>query len=717
MEKVNIVLPSDSNPDLYPDQPANKFKVRLSQPVHLDTRGDWEVALVNLKVPTQLSPSMTSGEECLIQVVKPNGDVSPPAKFGGLQPCESLQLFLAEFDKKLHSLHDIPDVKKPDEKNWHRSTNVKLLKDKDGTYFNPPRIEFLYNTVNYKNRPTLTINEALARYLQLPTSHRNAFTSQVDGPESSPLWMEIKRYHNNLVYASKVYLPEQVNWGLWHLLFHRLRDFVTEVKAKGHLRPEDDFLIQAVVTTFDLRIESKKNTQDILEFSVSSALALKLNWIDSIDPCDTPSITFRSDPKASNGEVLPSEHSKTTNITSQTTASVLQRDFRSKKSMPEHHRAQFINFTKIVTLPNAIDYLQQQKLEIITPNLLDNTRVYSQNGNDVLRVLNRERDEENKNAGITNIPIKKPLYKTIKKGKHRLQDFEVEIKNECQQLVPFSGVGKSVLHLSFQPAKRHRVSHFNLRIPCQKNVELKIPVNFVEGDVWKVKLYDLHYPLKWNNIKQKEMGVSYDGGNLEYLPAGFYYDPEETMKSVDALVKKVSQNEIYFQQQDNKYGDKDGKVSLFVPSTAKEIIFNKAIMNLLGGFEAATFSPSAVATKDYSKTASGNGWVFKFTYAVDVNQSFRLLYVYAPGLVQRTHVGHSKVELLAVINPPLINAENQGKNQEYQPFVTQPVSLKDGMRQLVRLRVDILDSIGRLVEFTSSSNPPEVTLHFSCNND
>ena len=47
-------MPSDTNSNLYPENTSSRFKVRLSEPIELDQRGNWEVALAELQVPAKL---------------------------------------------------------------------------------------------------------------------------------------------------------------------------------------------------------------------------------------------------------------------------------------------------------------------------------------------------------------------------------------------------------------------------------------------------------------------------------------------------------------------------------------------------------------------------------------------------------------------------------------------------------------------------------------
>ena len=54
MSSFNIIVPSDTNFKLYPENTSSRFKVRPSKPIELDQRGNWDVALAELQVPAKL---------------------------------------------------------------------------------------------------------------------------------------------------------------------------------------------------------------------------------------------------------------------------------------------------------------------------------------------------------------------------------------------------------------------------------------------------------------------------------------------------------------------------------------------------------------------------------------------------------------------------------------------------------------------------------------
>ena len=54
MSSFNIIVPSDTNSNFYSENTSSRFKVRLSEPIELDQKSNWEVALAELQVPAKL---------------------------------------------------------------------------------------------------------------------------------------------------------------------------------------------------------------------------------------------------------------------------------------------------------------------------------------------------------------------------------------------------------------------------------------------------------------------------------------------------------------------------------------------------------------------------------------------------------------------------------------------------------------------------------------
>ena len=90
----HIVLPSDANKDLFPENRANFFKVKLESPIHLDSRGDWEVALTTLTVPSKLETD--HDKTCWFQLINAKGEKGEKYYLGGAERYENEQDFLGQ---------------------------------------------------------------------------------------------------------------------------------------------------------------------------------------------------------------------------------------------------------------------------------------------------------------------------------------------------------------------------------------------------------------------------------------------------------------------------------------------------------------------------------------------------------------------------------------------------------------------------------------------
>ena len=94
MSSFNIIVPSDTNSKLYPENTSSRFKVRLSELVELDPRGNWQMILADLQVMAKLKKQdyqmvvdsthpdsteqskMTNREDFLTDLQKANNDIN-----------------------------------------------------------------------------------------------------------------------------------------------------------------------------------------------------------------------------------------------------------------------------------------------------------------------------------------------------------------------------------------------------------------------------------------------------------------------------------------------------------------------------------------------------------------------------------------------------------------------------------------------------------------
>ena len=180
------------------------------------------------------------------------------------------------------------------------------------------------------------------------------------------------------------------------------------------------------------------------------------------------------------------------------------------------------NFTlnASVTLPQK--YSAQgfvQWCNIHCPNLVQ--------GN-VLRGVSRPQSSGDK--VMSDIPMRHLHYKKLVPGTKRIQDFDIEFKDEHDEPVTFGPKGKTIMTVNFRPVKRMKLSHFNVNVTCKVKHPLTVPKQLETVDKWEVALMDLSYPEKWKNVHLKKMGFTlgldrkYETGKswTRYIDPGYY---------------------------------------------------------------------------------------------------------------------------------------------------------------------------------------------------
>ena len=95
---------------------------------------------------------------------------------------------------------------------------------------------------------------------------------------------------------------------------------------------------------------------------------------------------------------------------------------------------------------------------------------------------------------------------------------------------------------------------------------------------------------------------------------------------------------------------------------------------------------------------------------IDPTRGFKILYVYCPKLVEETIVGHTSASLLNKFVP------DYSQSTEYIQFDNPLyIKLRQGVRTIPSITVEIADSLGRNLIFQGNSlTVPKVTLTFTC---
>ena len=125
---------------------------------------------------------------------------------------------------------------------------------------------------------------------------------------------------------------------------------------------------------------------------------------------------------------------------------------------------------------------------------------------------------------IVDTDIRQLHYKKIVGGLQRLQEFQIQIKDEHGWHVPFEDGYKSVVTMNFKPSRTRELSHFSQTVNCQGPYQLEEPIHLKTTDRWEVALMDMTLPKQWINVKENEM--------VFYLGDKKFYPNPAILKSV-----------------------------------------------------------------------------------------------------------------------------------------------------------------------------------------
>lgn len=94
----HVTLPSDSNQDVFPDNRAADYRVRVNHPITLSDATPWEVAVTDLIVPANIQSTNT---EAWFQIQNVKGEISKQFFIPGLHFYQSNSGFLTRFKREL----------------------------------------------------------------------------------------------------------------------------------------------------------------------------------------------------------------------------------------------------------------------------------------------------------------------------------------------------------------------------------------------------------------------------------------------------------------------------------------------------------------------------------------------------------------------------------------------------------------------------------------
>ena len=396
-----------------------------------------------------------------------------------------------------------------------------------------------------------------------------------------------------------------------------------------------------------------------------------------------------------------------------------------------------------------------QQINIYSDNLVD-THCVGNEMKSLLRTVSHNRKKKAEaSTSLKEINLSVPYYVPVKPGLRELRDIAIRIEDEHNHRMPFTP-GKTSLDLHFRPAKRQKPSQFTVSAPCGEDVELQ--KGYEISQQWSVCLVDLHFPYRWLNVLSGEMTATlnvYNSSTEVTIPPG-EYTTQSFLKAFDSLIGKVAGNNItLLKDSSNKFRNPvmfEVKSDPYNKDQENSIQLSSDLAQVLGLFEAATLTDrwamgtgnqatenwieilSAVEktkhniTVEYTRRA--DNWSFepirppsqptvsgayrktRFTFPrkVDLNRGFKLFYVYAHGLIESVHIGHTKVPLLRQFIPQTSHkAVGEFVQQEFiTPHYKQ---IKAGVNHVKKLNITITDELGRPIQFTGNVRPT-ATLHF-----
>ena len=794
MTSFNVILPSDSNSKLYPGNTKSKYKVRLGLPVDLDQRGEWEVGVSDLHVPAKITksftleaklnhPSSTLGSttytlenslesklnhvlkgsavcltKCTYEVtskIKEDNTVTLNFKYKGnaLSPLEAFYtIFYKETCDKAPLNEESRPVKLVLGKELRRllglggNTLDTTIFHKDAVLspFAPlPRLQFDFN---WYESPT---NRDLVFPLNLDTKRRE----EIHDPHYYVMYMQLV----NQTIPKVVYIPKAITEGLVGIFITVLRYYIREVgdrinwtdlnyyphhssgksRLALYLNVGRSYWTKNLSTysTF-LKVYINEDLAVALGMSASSSIYLVFPNYNSdqnlgamskrteINVMDLMTGTQWEQFSAYRGVYYQFKAAKDRYeyvISFKVTG---KKDAASRKLL---EKSKFV-FESSVTLPeklNAQNYVQW--FNIHCPNLVQDN---------LLQAVSRPQPSS-KTKVMSDIPMRHVHYKKLVPGTKRIQDFDIEFKDEHNEPVTFGDKGKTIMTVNFRPVKRFRLSHFNVNVPCQVKHTLQVPKQLDTTDEWEVALMDLSYPEKWKNVHFKELSFTigidgkYEPGNswTRYMDPG-YYTPA-------GLVDWIKR-ERYIPHHFHIKGDptriqifyNDGKFTLglryanhahgFKDQVNTCMKIHAPLCYVLGFDEEVeldtrrSWKPPLNVIKTV-ETIPGqpryNNTLHKFTpREKKVDLGYRIFYVYAPDMCKDMRVGQYQMPLLQYFIPE--DAEQRGRNKITQFNSLSYVDLKDNLHSLKEIVVEIRDELGRLLEFTDVDIPPTATLNF-----
>ena len=720
-ESFALILPSDASPSLHPENTASSWQVALPHAIHLDPQKDWYVSLCDVYIPNHLSKITGNAVLTLyythhddggeIQGIKDVTAVSADERFTGD--------VLTHLDKSMKKLKPPPKIKGREK--------IKL-KFEEG-FVKPLVVQWNYTRPgpvylkSVSNQwATLEFDEVWQEILQLDQRRYPLYSIK----EQEELVLEIHYYLTQPATIMRYTLPRGILNGALVLLSRRVSVSAgSNQDAQSYFRKlKSDWIFFMKSVKTDLDVVGMMKISAWLQEMLGIQPQIRRPWLElNFRNWNKPGALSRGRPLRNSYKEVEIVHLKSRDGTAyhkvyRVLGRVLgsgvtlgricfsygqryankQTVYMDQKNLTFKHETRLDNTWKGIHYDADIYH----QINIKTPGLLDDDCNYASEDADVLRHIIRPSHDRSSSkpsdTELTELVIKRDVLKRMKPGLNRIQDIKCRIEDSHKRKIPFADGAKSTMTLHVQPMKRLRyIPEFTVHVNCQTDFKLVKPIEVETGVVWRLAMTDIILPHNFYNVHADEMVITLTKANGRQqqvqVPPGAY-TPETLLKKINELQEIKQVNLLFSMRQKDKH--------VAILNRGKETFGIEASLplgNVLGwtkGMPTNNMTPGATLTCEDT--------------VIDLTRGFKILYVYCPKLVEETIVGHTSASLLNKFVP------DYSQSTEYIQFDNPLyIKLRQGVRTIPSITVEIADSLGRNLIFPGNSlTVPKVTLTFTC---
>ena len=706
---------------MHPENTASSWQVALPHAIHLDPQKDWYVSLRDVYIPNHLSKITGNAVLTLyythhddggeIQGIKDVTAVSADERFTGD--------VLTHLDKSMKKLKPPPKIKGREK--------IKL-KFEEG-FVKPLVVQWNYTRPgpvylkSVSNQwATLEFDEVWQEILQLDQRRYPLYSIK----EQEELVLEIHYYLTQPATIMRYTLPRGILNGALVLLSRRVSVSAgSNQDAQSYFRKlKSDWIFFMKSVKTDLDVVGMMKISAWLQEMLGIQPQIRRPWLElNFRNWNKPGALSRGRPLRNSYKEVEIVHLKSRDGTAyhkvyRVLGRVLgsgvtlgricfsygqryankQTVYMDQKNLTFKHETRLDNTWKGIHYDADIYH----QINIKTPGLLDDDCNYASEDADVLRHIIRPSHDRSSSkpsdTELTELVIKRDVLKRMKPGLNRIQDIKCRIEDSHKRKIPFADGAKSTMTLHVQPMKRLRyIPEFTVHVNCQTDFKLVKPIEVETGVVWRLAMTDIILPHNFYNVHADEMVITLTKANGRQqqvqVPPGAY-TPETLLKKINELQEIKQVNLLFSMRQKDKH--------VAILNRGKETFGIEASLplgNVLGwtkGMPTNNMTPGATLTCEDT--------------VIDPTRGFKILYVYCPKLVEETIVGHTSASLLNKFVP------DYSQSTEYIQFDNPLyIKLRQGVRTIPSITVEIADSLGRNLIFPGNSlTVPKVTLTFTC---